>query len=66
MSTAEESEAAAQLAAEELATLKTAHPEAFEIVAGWWKKHYLATGHRRLGRLLVGREGSKRREAGSD
>ena len=37
-------------AAAELPTLQTVAE-----LRTWWQKHYLALGHRRLGRLLIGR-----------
>ncbi len=36
-------------AAEEMEKLETVQD-----VRGWWSKHYLTLGHRRLGRLLLG------------
>ena len=60
MATAEETEAAVQRAAEELAVLRRDHPEALGLVVEWWKRHYLVAGHRRLGRLLLGHQPRER------
>lgn len=43
-------ERALRQAAKELPGLQTA-----EEVRLWWRKYYLMLGHRRLGRLLIGR-----------
>jgi len=40
-------------AAEDLKQVIAQHPEGVEAVARWWKEHYIAAGHKRLGRLLV-------------
>lgn len=37
-------------AASEMEDLKT-----IDEVRAWWRKYYLTLGHRRLGRLLIGR-----------
>ena len=55
MATTEEMEAAAQRAAEDLEKLRREHPEAVALLADWWKRHYTAAGHKRLGRVLLGR-----------
>ena len=62
MATPEEMEAAAQRAAEDLANLRRDHPEAVALMVDWWKRHYLAAGHKRLGRVLLGRQTDRRRE----
>ncbi|HZU08161.1 MAG TPA: hypothetical protein VFB73_19555 [Chloroflexota bacterium] len=62
MATPEEMDAAAERAAEELAALRREHPEAVALVVDWWKRHYLAAGHRRLGRVLLGLPPRSRRE----
>ncbi len=54
MATPEEMEAAGQRAAADLATLRQEHAEAVALLAAWWKRHYLAAGHKRLGRVLLG------------
>lgn len=41
---------AAEVAAQELETLD---PAAVRTIADWWKAHYLACGHKRLGRKLL-------------
>ena len=63
MATPEEMEAAAQRAAEDLANLRRDHPEAVTLVVEWWKRHYRAAGHKRLGRVLLGQEASASRGA---
>lgn len=45
-----EMDKAAEIAAKELEKLD---PVAVRTVADWWKAHYLASGHRRLGRKLL-------------
>lgn len=45
-----EMDAAAEIAAKELEKLD---PQAVRWVADWWKSHYLAAGHKRLGRKLL-------------
>jgi hypothetical protein len=54
MATPDEMEAAAQRAATDLAALRAEHPQAVALIADWWKRHYLAAGHKRLGRVLLG------------
>ncbi len=43
---------AAMKAADELAELPK---EAVVVVAKWWKKWYMSAGHKRLGRVLIGK-----------
>ena len=62
MATQEEMETAARRAAEELAALRRDHPEAVALVVDWWKRHYLAAGHKRLGRVLLGQQARARGE----
>lgn len=45
-------EAAAVQAAEDLLNLDQ---EAVKAVADWWRNHYLRAGHKRLGRVLIGK-----------
>jgi hypothetical protein len=35
--------------------LTNLNQEAIEVVAEWWKKWYLQAGHKRLGRILIGK-----------
>ncbi len=56
MATTEEMDAAAQRAAEDLARLREEHPEAVALIVDWWKRHYLGAGHKRLARVLIGRQ----------
>lgn len=56
MATQDEMEAAAQRAADDLAAIREEHPEAVALLVEWWGRHYLAAGHKRLGRVLLGRE----------
>lgn len=65
MATAEEMDAAAQQAATELAVLREEQPEAVALLTDWWRRHYTAAGHKRLGRVLVGKEGRARERSGS-
>jgi hypothetical protein len=65
MATPEEMDAAAQQAAAELAALRQTQPEAVALVTDWWRRHYTAAGHKRLGRVLVGKEARARERAGS-
>jgi hypothetical protein len=58
MATSEEMDAAAQRAAEDLARLREEHREAVDLMVEWWKRHYLGAGHKRLGRVLLGRQPS--------
>jgi hypothetical protein len=55
MATSEEMDVAAKSAADDLARLRAEHPEAVALMVDWWKRHYLAAGHKRLGRVLIGR-----------
>jgi hypothetical protein len=45
-----EMDAAAEEAEKDLATLDQA---AVEVIAAWWSKWYMKTGHKRLGRIMV-------------
>jgi hypothetical protein len=65
MATPEEMDAAAQQAAVELAALREEHPEAVTLITDWWRRHYTAAGHKRLGRVLVGPRGGGRERAGA-
>ena len=56
MATPDEMEAAARRAAEDLATIREEHPQAVALLMAWWKQHYLVAGHKRLGRVLLGRD----------
>jgi len=60
MATTEEMDAAAQRAAEDLAKLREQHPEAVGLMVDWWKRHYLGAGHKRLARVLLGRQAAAR------
>jgi hypothetical protein len=60
MATPEEMDAAAEQAAAELAALREEHPDAVALVTDWWRRHYTAAGHKRLGRVLVGKESRAR------
>lgn len=51
--TPEEMDAAAVEAKKELEGLPK---DAVEVVRAWWKKHYLTAGHKRLARVLLGKE----------
>ncbi len=72
MATQDEMEAAARRAAQDLATIRERHPDAVALMAEWWKRHYLAAGHKRLGRVLLGRDarpparGARQDEAAPD
>jgi len=48
--TSEQMDEAAEEARQDLSNLAT---EAVESMAGWFAKHYLKAGHKRLGRALV-------------
>ena len=50
MATPEEMDVAAEQAAEDLETLDR---EAVKIISTWWRKWFMKTGHKRLGRALV-------------
>jgi hypothetical protein len=65
MATPEEMDAAAQEAAAELEALRAEHPEAVNLVTTWWQKHHTAAGHKRLGRVLVGKQARPRERAGT-
>ena len=65
MATPEEMDAAAQQAAAELEALRAEHPEAVTLLTTWWQKHYTAAGHKRLGRVLVGKQARSRDRAGA-
>jgi hypothetical protein len=58
--TPEEMDAAAKQAAAELESLRAEHPQAVALMIDWWRKHYLAAGHKRLARVLLGRTASGR------
>ena len=63
MAEAEDIEPILKQAAAELSTLQTVAE-----LRAWWQKYYLLLGHRRLGRLLIGRPvdslvGGREREA---
>jgi hypothetical protein len=55
MATSEEMDAAAKTAAEDLARVRDENPQAVALMVEWWKRHYLGAGHKRLGRVLLGR-----------
>jgi hypothetical protein len=65
MATPDEMDAAAEQAAAELATLRQEHPEAVALITDWWRRHYTAAGHKRLGRVLVGQPGRSRERTGA-
>jgi hypothetical protein len=56
MATQDEMEAAAQRPADDLAAIQEEHPQAVALIIEWWRRHYLAAGHKRLGRVLLGRD----------
>ncbi len=51
-----EIDAAAEAAKKELDALPQ---DAVEIVRRWWEQHYHTAGHKRLARVLLGREDEK-------
>jgi hypothetical protein len=60
LATQEEMDAAAKAAAADLAVLREQQPEGVALMVDWWKRHYLAAGHKRLGRVLLGPQSRER------
>jgi hypothetical protein len=60
--TPEEMDAAAKQAAAELESLRAENPQAVALIVDWWKRHYLAAGHKRLARVLIGRGAARSRD----
>lgn len=60
MATSDEMDTAAKTASEDLARIRAENPEAVALMVEWWKRHYLGAGHKRLGRVLLGRPAGAR------
>lgn len=51
-----EMDQASQEAREALLKLEEDNDAAIDLVRGWWKEWYIKAGHKRLGRVLLGRD----------
>lgn len=50
---AEDAEAAAKEAEQELESIVNGEADNVAVLATWWKNYYMRCGHKRLGRILL-------------